>query len=203
MKRTKEEAAKTRRDLLDAALAEFSRNGYQLTRLQDIAAAAGTTRGAIYHHFQSKADLYRELLDEANTLGAQAVQGAIAAGGSLVDILRAILVKSIELATTEPRFKQALALSLYRTGVDPELADLLEQREEAGEAMVASIAGFMQAAMERGELRRDLSATTLSRAFLAYQNGLMWLWLAGGERFSIAAEAEALAEALLGGLAPR
>jgi len=62
MKRTQEEAAKTRQDLLDAALQVFSQQGYQAARLQDIAKAAGVTRGAIYHHFGSKAELFNTLM---------------------------------------------------------------------------------------------------------------------------------------------
>ena len=189
MKRTKEEAAQTRQALLDAALAEFSRKGYQATRLQDIAAAAGATRGAIYHHFGNKAHLYRTLLDEASALGSQAIEKAIAAGGEMTDILRAILVNSIRLATKDRRFRQVLALSLYRTGVDPELADLMEQRILESQQLVQGIAGFMSMGIDSGQLRSDASPENLARAFLAYQNGLFLLWLSSGEGFSIGQEA--------------
>jgi len=58
MRRTKEEAAQTRQELLDAALTVFSQEGYEAARLQDIAQAAAVTRGAIYHHFGNKAGLF-------------------------------------------------------------------------------------------------------------------------------------------------
>ena len=51
MRRTQEEAEKTKSDLLAAGLKVFSKKGYQATRLNDIATAAKVTRGAIYHHF--------------------------------------------------------------------------------------------------------------------------------------------------------
>ena len=69
MRRTKEEAEQTRQDLLDAALTVFSQKGYTATRLEDVARTAGVTRGAIYHHFGSKADLYGALIEEANKVG--------------------------------------------------------------------------------------------------------------------------------------
>jgi len=65
MRRTKEEAEQTRQQILDAALLIFSQKGFQATRLQDIATEAGATRGAIYHHFQNKAGLYKSLIEEA------------------------------------------------------------------------------------------------------------------------------------------
>jgi AcrR family transcriptional regulator len=54
----------TRRKLLDAALAEFSVNGFQGGSLSHIAETAGATKGALFHHFASKHDLGYAVLDE-------------------------------------------------------------------------------------------------------------------------------------------
>ena len=62
MRRTKEAAENTQRELLDAALTTFGQKGYEATRLEDIARRAGVTRGAIYHHFSNNADLYKALV---------------------------------------------------------------------------------------------------------------------------------------------
>src|SRR5262245_49655740 len=51
MRRTKEEAALTRAAIVEAGLACFDRHGINGTTLDDIAAEAGVTKGAIYHHF--------------------------------------------------------------------------------------------------------------------------------------------------------
>ena len=47
----------TRGAIRDAALAKFSQHGYSGTTLQDIGDEVGLTRGAVLHHFNSKADL--------------------------------------------------------------------------------------------------------------------------------------------------
>lgn len=47
--------------IIEAALACFARNGYDATRIRDIAEAAGVSEGALYRHFASKEDLAREL----------------------------------------------------------------------------------------------------------------------------------------------
>ena len=54
----------TRRKLLEAAFAEFYANGFQAGSLNDIVAAAGATKGALFHHFASKQDLGYAVLDE-------------------------------------------------------------------------------------------------------------------------------------------
>ena len=56
-RRTKEEAFETRQSIIDAAEKCFHEKGVSRASLTDIAQAAGVTRGAIYWHFQGKADL--------------------------------------------------------------------------------------------------------------------------------------------------
>ena len=54
----KERTELTRLRLLEAAEAVFIRDGFQAAKLEDIAKAAGYTRGAFYANFQSKEDLF-------------------------------------------------------------------------------------------------------------------------------------------------
>ena len=57
-------AEQSRRQVLDAALALFSRQGYRATTVRDIADEAGTSTGNVYHHFPDKETIFRTLLDE-------------------------------------------------------------------------------------------------------------------------------------------
>ena len=61
-RRTKEDALVTRDLLLDAAERVFQRRGVSRTSLQEIAQEAGLTRGAIYWHFENKADVFDAML---------------------------------------------------------------------------------------------------------------------------------------------
>jgi TetR/AcrR family acrAB operon transcriptional repressor len=58
VRRTKEEAQATRKLILDTAEVVFHERGVSRSTLNDIAQAAGLTRGAIYWHFKDKADLF-------------------------------------------------------------------------------------------------------------------------------------------------
>lgn len=54
----------TRRALLDAGFRIFARDGFEASRIEDIAGATGHTRGAFYAHFSSKEDLFFALFEQ-------------------------------------------------------------------------------------------------------------------------------------------
>ncbi|MDY7105082.1 MAG: TetR/AcrR family transcriptional regulator [Actinomycetota bacterium] len=56
--------ARTRRRLLDAGREVFERDGFHLAKLSDVTKGAGVSTGAFYHHFGSKEELFRALVDE-------------------------------------------------------------------------------------------------------------------------------------------
>lgn len=56
--------AATRRKLIAAAARIFARDGFEAARLEEIAAAAGYTRGALYANFKDKEDLFFALLED-------------------------------------------------------------------------------------------------------------------------------------------
>src|SRR5262249_32669590 len=65
--------AERREQILSAATRAFARAGFAATSLEDVAAEAGITRVILYRHFESKAHLYRAVLDRACARLAEAV----------------------------------------------------------------------------------------------------------------------------------
>ena len=63
MRRTAEDAAKTRVALLEAALMSFEETGWRGATFEHIAERAGVTRGALHHHFRDKRTLLAEALE--------------------------------------------------------------------------------------------------------------------------------------------
>jgi AcrR family transcriptional regulator len=63
--RRAEHAADTRESLLAAARRLFAAHGFDATGTEQIVAEARVTRGALYHHFRDKADLFRAVMAEA------------------------------------------------------------------------------------------------------------------------------------------
>ncbi|MDP9073455.1 MAG: TetR/AcrR family transcriptional regulator [Actinomycetota bacterium] len=87
--RREEYSDASRRALLDSARRHFSARGFASTSLDDIAADARLTKGAVYHHFTNKQALFEIVLAELETesvlLITEAGAQAIARGGSSWD----------------------------------------------------------------------------------------------------------------------
>lgn len=73
-----------RRQVLDAALEIFARDGYSDTAVDDIARVSATSKGGIYFHFPSKQLLFNALLDEAASLLINRIEAAMAAEPDII-----------------------------------------------------------------------------------------------------------------------
>ncbi|WP_277210637.1 TetR/AcrR family transcriptional regulator [Isoptericola croceus] len=82
--------------VLQAALDLFATQGYATTSVQQIVEAAGVTKGAMYHYFQSKDDLLFAIYDRMLSLQKRRLEEIVADGGRTTDVLRAVCVDVVE-----------------------------------------------------------------------------------------------------------
>lgn len=83
-------------DVTRAAVTLFAANGYSNTSVQQIVEAAGVTKGAMYHYFQSKDDLLFAIYDRLLSLQRAHLDEIIARGGDADEVLRSVCVDVIE-----------------------------------------------------------------------------------------------------------
>lgn len=200
MRRTKEDAAITREQLLAKALRVFSKKGYAATSLEDIAREAEVTRGAIYWHFGSKAELYNTLIREYSSRGSAIMQQAASEGGTLVDILRRVFVRQLQAVEEDTALRALMELRLFKTGLVAELEEGRQQQIEASAGLVEMLAGIMGQGVQAGLLRSDVDPKEMARAYLGFQNGLIHLWLTTPNQFSLKNSADSFADILVAGL---
>lgn len=149
-RRTKIDAQATRHALLDAAERLFDEKGVSRTSLQDIAAAAGATRGAIYWHFKDKADLFNAMMERTT--------------GPLEDLARS--TPDVHTAPDMGRYIEGMVQVLQRIASDATLCRVLRiatYRIEYVEELGAVQARHLQ--VHRQWLAHNRAA--LERAFAA------------------------------------
>jgi AcrR family transcriptional regulator len=64
-------------ELLQAALEVFAEHGYRNTRLDDVAEAAGVTKGTIYHYFDTKEELLQSAIEHYQTLAFDRIDSVL------------------------------------------------------------------------------------------------------------------------------
>jgi len=103
--RREEYTEATRRALLDSAAAAFVERGYADASLDDIARSARLTKGALYHHFSGKQDLFRAVFEEVE---AEMIQEVLRAGEHEADQWRRLLagIGAFLDVCTMPRYRR-------------------------------------------------------------------------------------------------
>lgn len=83
-----EQSDATRRALVAAARDLFATHGFADTGTEAVVKAAGVTRGALYHHFRDKTDLFRAVYEDLEQDLVERVVAEVAAAGDPLDVLR-------------------------------------------------------------------------------------------------------------------
>lgn len=132
----------SREGILDAALACFTARGYHETSVDDIAARAGLSKGAIYWHFAGKRELFLALIDRAAEPGL-ALASTIADAADWRAALHELFTRvPQQVEDGMPLLK--LALDFIKLGAqDPGIRVRAEQKQEVWNAA-------MQAQLARG-----------------------------------------------------
>ncbi|WP_105664900.1 acrEF/envCD operon transcriptional regulator [Cronobacter dublinensis] len=132
-RRTKQEALKTRQQLIDAAIFTFAERGVAHTTLADIARAAEVTRGAVYWHFTSKAELFNEIwqqqLPVRDIIRAQ-IPAQVWRDPLL--LLRETFIAALQYIASTPRQRALLQILYRKCEFDESMISEADIRERIG-----------------------------------------------------------------------
>ena len=111
--RRQERSQTTRRELVQAARDIFARDGFEVARLEEIAAAAGKTRGAFYAHFEDKEDVFFAIFEEDLTEDEQRIQHAMRSEQSLGERIEVLTDLLLALVMNRRRMLLSIEFKLY------------------------------------------------------------------------------------------
>lgn len=201
VRRTKQDALATRHSLLDAAERVFQAKGVSNSSLGDIAAAAGTTRGAIYWHFQDKADLFNAMMQRVALPMEEALDAAAAPGrADPLPALRATLRGVLEKIVMDPQVRRVLEVATHKVEYLDDLWAIRRRHLDTRNDGVSKLKRILQASARHRGLRLPLPAEAAARGLHALIDGLIQNWLLDPSAFDLRACGCKTIDAYLGGL---
>lgn len=204
VRRTKEQALATRHQLLDAAEEVFHRQGVARTSLDDIARAAGLTRGAVYWHFADKADLFAAMMDRVCLPMEQALrQAAREPGADPVAAVRGTLLDTLAAVATDARVRRALEIAVFRVELSGDMAVVRDRRIAVRAAFLASYEEALARAQAAGLLHVRQPARLLALGLFSLVDGLAQNWLLQPDGFDLLRDGTQAVDHYLAGLGYR
>ena len=187
-----------RRLLLQAAVRVFARKGYHAARISDIAEEAGVAYGLLYHYFDSKEEVLRNVFRETWRALIATIKSVEEGDDSPRDQLRKVAEILIRSWRREPDLVRVLVLEVTRSG---HLAGEMDE-------IVSSFAAI-QEIVERGQadgtIRGDIDPRLASYVFYGAIDELLTGWVLGRLPDSdddLARAERTVVEIVAGGLAP-
>ena len=158
--------------ILPAARKLFAENGYSKTTFKVVGKEVGMTHAALYGYFPSKAALYQATCEHAQSLLLEDYAAAIQDKATLREQLREILMIGAVAHEKDPAFTGLLGAIPLEIQRHPELAELLQDRQNA---TIQLLAGAFAAAQQRGEITDRASPEDQVVAFMGAAIGIALL----------------------------
>ncbi len=161
-----------RRQILDAAIRVFARQGFHSTRVSDIADEAGVAYGLVYHYFSSKDEVLNELFSERWSLLLAAIEETDRSSASPRDKLEAVAAFIVDSYRHDPELMKVIIVEVTRAANSFGRTHLPEIS-----SAYASIAKIVADGQEAGAFRSDIDPQFASMAFYGAIEQLLSGWI--------------------------
>lgn len=187
-------------EILEAAFEEFSRSGFAATRMEDVAARAGVTKGTIYFYFPCKKELFIALVRQmALPLLTDVEQFRVDDAGTTLDFLRRHIRLVYKTLIEDPRGRKVFGLLISESQRFPELMNQFYDHEV--DHLKRRTIEIIRLGIERGEIR-PCAGLDYPEIVIAPAIYLQVLMIGDGLRFDIERFFEAHVDLMLHGLLP-
>src|SRR5690606_5307208 len=135
-------------------------------------------------------ELYNTLISERFERANRVWQEAVEEGGTPLQILRRLMVRSLQYLEEDEDYRAVQELVSFKTAMIPELAEGLQHKQAGQRAFLDFVAGLIEQGVDAGEIRPGTNPRDAALASLGMMNGVSLLWLFDKKLFSLRARAE-------------
>jgi AcrR family transcriptional regulator len=161
-----------RRQILDAAIGVFARQGFHATRVSDIADEAGVAYGLVYHYFRSKDEVLNELFVERWSLLLSAIEETDRTGETPRQKLAAVAGFIVDSYRHDPELMKVIIVEVTRAANSFGRTHLPEIRRA-----YQSIAKIVEDGQKENAFRDDVAPMFASMSFYGAIEQLLSGWI--------------------------
>jgi AcrR family transcriptional regulator len=192
-RKTKEQAEATKEAILEAAAKVFVEEGVSKATLEEIATAAGVTRGAVYWHFKNKKDIFAALHEQLFVpFSGMLLEGLEKNHPHPLEQLETLCVNLLKELEDNAQKKRVLTIFFLKCDYSGEMACFLELQKQQKAKSMALFSRYFERAEEKGYLSGHASPHILTRALVCYVTGIAVEYLRNPEMFKLKEQAESL-----------
>jgi len=179
VRKTKEEAEKTRQDIIDSARTVFHQCGVSRSTLEKIAKEAGVTRGAVYWHFKDKAELFFAMREHVFAPMVERTDAILFAESyaNPLDAIEDSLKEFFRVLEDCSVVREVFEVMISRCEYVDEFASVQEEVGRPAQEFLEKIERIYRRAADKGMLRQGLDPAAAARDTWAFTSGLLHLLL--------------------------
>jgi TetR/AcrR family fatty acid metabolism transcriptional regulator len=185
-----------KQEILQAAIQAFASKGAAATKIHDIAEAAGVSQGTIYLYFDSKEEIFEEVIKLHASPSEGMSEQLMSLAGDPRDKLKEFVLQGLKGAQHE---NSAIMLDIWSALIrEPHRF----KRLDAGEGMAQFrqiICGFLDEGIQKG-IFREVDTQSLASAIIGLIHGLNLLWMTDSKQFPSTEIAEKALNIILQGI---
>lgn len=186
VRRTKEDALETRNRILDAAVEVFNRQGVAQTSLNDVAAEAGVTRGAIYWHFANKVAMFDAMINRLICpLMINSEDRDVRIAADPLGFIQTATGEFVGKMLSDASFRRVFEIFWHKCEYIGEMAALRDAHLEEGQSHIAVIQQAFTLAAERGLIGSSLTAHQATIGLISLIDGLLYNWTKNPKMFPL------------------
>ncbi len=164
-------------DILDAAAQCFMDRGYNATSIDDVARSLGATKGRIYHHYRSKADLFFDVYRQGMLMNFDVIEPISAEPLPAVEKLRRMTKQHcLAMIRTQP-YQRCVweGVSLMERGATtPEQREVLIELQAMRDDYANIFRSVLEQAKSEGSAQFKSSSIALQLMFMSLNSPLFW-----------------------------
>jgi TetR/AcrR family acrAB operon transcriptional repressor len=171
MRKTKEEAEKTKATILKSALKVFLKNGYSKTSLSEISKKAGYTRGAVYWHFKDKSEILEKIISKFHGRFSSKQNNILESSLDPIQKINEMININLPLLFNNKEFRDFIELTWFKTEIDQH-EGLLQGKIAITKTFNDTISTLFKEASFEGLLKKGVDPEIAALSVTSIINGI-------------------------------